>query len=146
MALDADLTRSRHADVVLERHNGAARAREYCLCEITDWIGDVGAAVRDFSRRLAALDRYAVRHMQGDESLPLTAAFWLVRATRRNRQLVADHRHFFHARFPGSGRAWVAALTSRAARLPTEPALLWVSVAGERVFPWRLGSAPYEAR
>lgn len=136
--LDREARSSRWIDVLLERRHPHAPT-EYCSCEIWDWMADVGGSVRDFSRRLDGLDRYGVAHMHGDDPLPLASGFWLLRATRRNRQLVAEHRNFFHARFPGSGRAWLAALTDAAAPMPTEPALLWVSVDGRRVFASRLG-------
>jgi transcriptional regulator with XRE-family HTH domain len=138
-ALDRELARSRHADVVLERRQPPGTPDEYALCEVTDWVEDVGEAVRDFQRRLAALDLYAVSRMRGEEPPPKPSGFWLLRATKRNRQLVGEHRNFFRARFPGSGRAWFAALTQPSAPIPNEPALLWVSVSGERIFAARLG-------
>ena len=136
--LDRDARTSRWVDVLLERRH-AHSATEYCACEIWDWLADVGGSVRDFARRVDALDRHGVARMRGDEPVPRASGFWLLRATRRNRELVAEHRNFFHDRFPGSGRAWLAALASPAAPMPMEPALLWVSVSGERLFPARLG-------
>lgn len=135
--LDRDARTSRWIDVLLERRRDHA-ATEYCACEIWDWIADVGGSVRDFTRRVEALDRYGVARMRGEEPVPRASGFWLLRATRRNRELVAQHRNFFQARFPGSGRAWLAALTGPAAPMPAQPALLWVSVSGDRLFPARL--------
>jgi transcriptional regulator with XRE-family HTH domain len=137
-ALDRDLTRSRHGDLVLSRHR--AGASEWCLIEVVDWVSDVGESVRDFDRRLAALDRFAVARMRAD-AVPRSGGIWLLRATARNRRLVADHHEFFRGRFPGSGRAWLAALTDPAAPMPREPALLWVDVGGTRIFAARLGGA-----
>lgn len=137
--IDRDARTSRAADVLLTRHNPAHGVREYALWDVWDWMADVGANVRDFSRRHEAVDRYAVTRMLPGEPLPRTSACWLVRATQRNRRLIAEHRHFFRARFPGSGRAWLAALQDPNAALPTEPALIWVSVNGERLFEARLG-------
>lgn len=136
--IDRDPGRSRHADVLLERLR-AGLGDEYALCEVSDWVPDVGDAVRDFQRRLAAVDRYAVARMR-DDAVPTTSGFWLVRATLRNRRLVDEHRNFFHSRFPGSGRAWLAALATPTAPMPAEPALLWVDVGGTRIFEARLGS------
>lgn len=133
-ALDRDLTRSRHGDVVLTRR------AEWCLVEVADWVADVGESVRDFGRRSAALDRFAVARMR-DDKVPRTSGFWLLRATRRNRELVNEHRHFFRGRFPGSGRAWLAALTDPGAPMPSEPALLWVDAGGTQIFAARLGGA-----
>ena len=62
---------------------------------------------------------------------------WVVRATRRNRSLVAEHGALFRARFPGSASHWLESLrTGRS--MPSEPALLWVTVAGDRLFASRL--------
>lgn len=138
--IDRDARTSRAADVLLERRAQAnAKQREYALWSVTDWIEDAGAVVRDFTRRLAAIDRYAVARMLGDEPVPNTSGCWLVRATRRNRQLIAEHRNFFRARFPGSGRAWLASLSNPGAPVPKQPALIWVSVKGDRLLPARLG-------
>ena len=101
--IDPDAGRSRHADVLMERRQ-VGLGDEYALCEVSDWVPDVGDGVRDFQRRLAAVDRYAVARMR-DDAVPRTCGFWLVRATLRNRRLVDEHRNFFHSRFPGSGRA-----------------------------------------
>ena len=136
--IDREARTSRWADVLLERRHAHA-STEYCICEIWDWVADVGGSVRDFSRRLDALDRYGVARMRGDEPVPRAGGFWLLRATRRNRELVNEHRNFFHSRFAGSGRAWLAALTSTAAPMPSDPALLWVDVGGTRIFAARLG-------
>jgi transcriptional regulator with XRE-family HTH domain len=138
-ALDADLTRSRHGDVVLSRQR--AELPEWCLIEVIDWVADAGESVRDFDRRLAALDRHAVARMKPGQDVPRSSGFWLLRATRRNRELVDEHRHFFRGRFPGSGRAWLAALTSEDAPMPSAPALLWVDVKGTRIFVARLGGS-----
>lgn len=145
--IDREARTSRAADVLLHRRRAAAPAElvgpalpaEYAICEIWDWLDDVGGSLRDFSRRLDAIDRYAVARMIGDDPLPGTSGCWVLRATRRNRHLVAEHRNLFRARFPGSGHAWVTALTNPAALLPSQPALLWVAVNGEKVFPARLG-------
>jgi transcriptional regulator with XRE-family HTH domain len=132
-ALDRELTRSRHGDVVL------SRTVEWCLVEVVDWMADVGEAVRDFGRRLAALDRLSVARMRGDV-MPKSGGLWLLRATARNRRLVAEHHEFFRGHFPGSGRAWLAAITHPDHAMPAEPALLWVDVKGTRIFAARLGT------
>jgi hypothetical protein len=138
-ALDRDLVRSRHGDVVLERRMGSAAVDEWCLVEVVDWTDDVGESVRDFSRRLGALDRFAVARMRGDRAMPMTSGVWLLRATQRNRRLVAEHRLVFRGRFPGSSRGWLAALTNSVAPMPAQPAMLWVDVRGTRINAARLG-------
>jgi transcriptional regulator with XRE-family HTH domain len=130
--LDREARTSRAADVILRRN------REYVIVEVWDWFDDVGAALRDFDRRLEALERFAIARMT-DDIVPITAGCWVVRATQRNRRLLRAHRNLFQARFPGSGHAWLAAVSSAGAAMPREPALLWVAVAGDRLFPARLG-------
>ena len=104
---------------------------------MADWFDDVGWSQRDFGRRLLATERYAIARMSGDE-LPVASGCWVVRATRRNRLLVAQHANLFRARFPGSGHAWLEALTTPEAAMRREPALLWVSVDGTRLYASRL--------
>lgn len=130
--LDRHAAASRWADVVLRR------MLDHALVEVIDLFTDVGAAGRDWQSRLEALERHAIARMTGDD-LPSVSGVWLVRATRRNRQLVNDHRLFFRALMPGSGAAWLAALTRPDAPMPRQPALLWVTVNGDRIYPARLG-------
>lgn len=146
-ALDRDARTSRAADVLLER------GHEYAITEVWDWFDDVGAAQRDWDRRLDALDRYAIGRLSPNAApgalprpggavepavLPKIGGCWVVRATRRNRLLVSEHRHLFRARFAGSGHAWLEALTT-SRPMPERPALLWVSVDGRHLYPARLG-------
>lgn len=138
-ALDREARTSRAADVLLQRGN------EWCLQEVWDWFADVGAAFRDWDRRLDAVERLAISRMAppvadaggNAELLPRVGGCWVVRATRRNRRLVDEHRHLFRARFPGSAHAWLAALTTPAS-MPPIPAILWAAVDGTRFFPSRL--------
>ena len=136
--LDRDVGRSRWGDVLLHRRR-PGDADEYALLEVIDWFDDVGAPTRAWQRRLDAVERYAIARMVDDQTLPRVSGCWVVRATRRNRQLIGEHRNFFQTRFPGSGRAWITALTQSATPMPAGSALLWVSVRGERMFPVRLG-------
>jgi transcriptional regulator with XRE-family HTH domain len=139
-AIDREARTSRAADMLLQR------GHEWCLQEVWDWFADVGAAFRDWDRRLAAVERLAIARMAPPPDpapadtvpLPRVGGCWVVRATRRNRRLVAEHGHLFRARFPGSSRAWLAALTTQAT-MPTASALLWASVDGTRLFASRLG-------
>jgi transcriptional regulator with XRE-family HTH domain len=137
-SLDTDLRRSRHGDVVLERPSRALSVHEWCLVEVVDWTDDVGQSVRDFDRRLAALDRLAVARMRGEGVPPKASGLWLLRATMNNRRLVTDHRLFFRGRFPASSSAWLTSLTSPDAAMPLEAGLLWVDVRGTRIFTVRL--------
>jgi hypothetical protein len=108
-AIDRNIGRSRFADVLLDRRRRPAQP-EYALFEVIDWFEDVGDPMRAWQRRLDAVERYAIARMQPGDDLPAVSGCWVVRATQRNRRLVADHRHLFSSRFPGPGHAWLAAL------------------------------------
>ncbi|OGN86163.1 MAG: hypothetical protein A2X23_04150 [Chloroflexi bacterium GWC2_73_18] len=60
-----------------------------------------------------------------------------MRATKRNRALVRDHRAFFRARFPVAGDRWLRALAGEAPA-PSAPGLLWVDLRGTRLWGARL--------
>ncbi len=139
-AIDDPSTRSRSIDVLLERTR-AHEATEVAVIEVIDWFADVGASLRDWDRRLARVEQRAVaRHTSEHRSRPLVprvSGCWVIRATGRNRQLLAELHGLFTSRFPGSGRAWLQALVSETV-MPSTPALLWISVKGERIWPCRL--------
>jgi transcriptional regulator with XRE-family HTH domain len=133
-AIDLDPARSRAGDVVLTREE------ELALVEAFDWLDDVGDAFRSWDRRLATVEQRAIAlaPLGTDATTLRTAGIWVLRATRTNRRLVADHRALFQARFPGSGAAWLRALSDPAHPMPQTPALLWISVTGDRLYPARL--------
>ena len=138
--IDREARTSSAADVLLHRRV-PQRAAEYALAEVIDWFDDVGAPMREWQRRLDAVERYAISRMRPDDELPRTSGCWIVRATRRNRELIGEHRNLFRARFPGSGRAWLAALADTDVPMPTQPALLWVTVSGDRLYATRWTAA-----
>jgi len=111
------------ADLVL------ARSDERAIIEIWNWLADVGDAFRSWDRKLERI---------GAGTTTRTSGCWAMRATRRNRTLVAAHATLFNARFPGSGAAWLAAFGDARAPMPADAALLWVSVRGDRLFPARI--------
>jgi transcriptional regulator with XRE-family HTH domain len=116
-------------DVVL-----AAEQRHRMICvECWNTIGDVGAAVRTSMRKVAELDAMAAGRLGGAASAGLV---WVVRATARNRNLVDRYPEVFAARFVGSSKRWVAALTE-GTDPPAEPGLVWTDVAATRLFAWR---------
>lgn len=138
--IDRDARTSRAADVLLHRISQRDGVDEYAFWDVWDWFEDVGGPVRDFGRRMEAVDRYAVARMRGNDArLPRIGGCFVVRATTRNRELIRDHRHFFEARFPGSSHQWLTALTNPGTEMPRQPALIWVAVNGDRLFPSRLG-------
>jgi transcriptional regulator with XRE-family HTH domain len=110
------------------------RSRTMVLVECWNTVGDLGAAVRTTNRKLAEAAELAIA--VGGERPFTVRSVWVVRATARNRALVARYPEIVSARFPGSSARWVAALT-RGAELPAEPGLVWCDVAATRLFAWR---------
>jgi hypothetical protein len=141
LAIDEAARGSRFLDVALERSAVSGRP-EAVVLEIVDWLDDVGSALRDWQRRLARLDRLASVRLTRDDPdtaqpiLPRVGGCWVLRATRRNRQLVADHQLVFRTTFPGSATGWLRALTSQVP-IAEHPALLWVSVDGRKLWASR---------
>jgi transcriptional regulator with XRE-family HTH domain len=110
------------------------RHRVLIVVEAWNTIGDIGAAVRSTRRKLAEADELAVA--RGDGSPCRVAAAWVLRASRRNRELVARYPEVFAAAFPGSSAGWARALSSGTAP-PDETGLVWCDVAATRLFAWR---------
>jgi transcriptional regulator with XRE-family HTH domain len=110
------------------------RRRRLILAECWNTFGDIGAAARSTNRKVSEAEAFA-SHLWGEEPHRV-AAVWVVRATLRNRQLVARYADVFAARFPGSSAGWVAAL-GRRGEPPVEPGLVWCDVGAGRVFAWR---------
>jgi transcriptional regulator with XRE-family HTH domain len=133
--IDREARSSRFADVLLARPR--LRPSEVALIEVIDWFDDVGSPLREWPRRLEAVERQAIARMVGEEAVPRVSGCWLVRATRRNRALIGQHQNLFRSRFSGSGRAWLSALTDPTRTMPEESALLWVAVSGDRLFALR---------
>lgn len=110
------------------------RRRRLTLVEAWNTIGDVGAAARGFSRKLAETGQLAPA--LGGERPYRVSGCWIVRATARNRALVARYPEVFASRFPGSSTAWVRALAT-GGEPPEQPGLAWCDVAATRLFAWR---------
>lgn len=121
---------SRSADVGL-RHDGH---RVLSLIECWNTIGDIGAAARSTSRKLAEAEALAVAI--GGERPFAVRGCWVVRDTRANRALLGRYPEVFTARFPGSSAAWVRALAAGTAP-PAEPGLVWCDRSGGRLYAWR---------
>jgi transcriptional regulator with XRE-family HTH domain len=119
----------RSVDVVLR-----AEARRTMICiECWNVIGDIGAAARSSARKAAEVDALATGFWgEGVRA----ALVWMVRATARNRALVARYPEVFASHFRGSSQQWVAALTAGAAP-PNEPGLVWCDLSATRVWAWR---------
>jgi transcriptional regulator with XRE-family HTH domain len=121
---EADLGGAGVADILL------TRGAQAVLVEVWDYFSDVGAAFRSWDRKLARIAVGGYEQVSG---------VWVVRATRRNRELVGNHREVFRARFPERGTSWLGALESPGRPAPVRAGLLWVSVRGDRLYPARLG-------
>jgi transcriptional regulator with XRE-family HTH domain len=119
---ELDLGGAGVADIVL------ARPSEWALVEVWDWFADVGDAFRSWDRKIERVGATTDARVSG---------CWVIRATRRNRELVSGHRSLFAARFPGSSRAWLASFREAPEPMPAEAALVWVSVRGDRLFASR---------
>jgi transcriptional regulator with XRE-family HTH domain len=101
--------------------------------ECWNTISDFGAAARSSSRKLADLAVVAAARWSESSSVGIV---WVVRATARNRGLIARYPEAFASRFPGSSRTWLDALKGSASP-PSEPGLLWCDVGSSRLFAWR---------
>ncbi len=121
---------SRSIDVCLR----SDRQRRLIVTEAWNTIGDVGAGARSFQRKLAEAGQLAVAI--GGEWPYAVHGVWVVRATTRNRALVARYPEDFRAALPGSSARWVAALTAGLPP-PEAPGLVWCDPQANRVFAWR---------
>jgi HTH-type transcriptional regulator / antitoxin HipB len=102
--------------------------------EAWNTLGDIGAGVRSFDRKVAAALEVGVA-IGGDRPYDVHGV-WVVRATRRNRDLVARYPEVFASKFPGSSARWVAALMT-GSQPPREPGLVWADAAATGLFAWR---------
>ena len=98
----------------------APAQRRQLHVECWNTIGDVGAAARSSSRKLADLEDLATARWGDGATVGLV---WVVRSTARNRALVARSPEVFASRFPGSSQRWVAAPMTGAPP-PDEPVRL----------------------
>jgi transcriptional regulator with XRE-family HTH domain len=110
------------------------RRRLLIQVECVNTFGKVNEAVRSSDRKRAEAEEVAVAVGHGEEYR--VRQVWVIRATRRNREIVAAYPHIFESRFRGPSRAWVDALT-KATDAPLEAGLIWCDVACTRLFAWR---------
>ena len=114
---------------------GLSSSAQQAMVDVECWntMGDIGAGARSSARKQAELEALAVAKWGADARASMV---WVVRATARNRALLARYPEIFARRFPGSSRAWVKALTD-GGPIPTEPGLVWCNVVCTRLFHWR---------
>ncbi len=120
----------RSADVGLRDDRNA----RLVLVECWNTMGNVGAAVRSFHRKLAEAEQFAVAIGSGRPHA--VHGCWVVRATSANRALVARYPEAFAGSLPGSSAGWASAL-ARGEDPPVEPGLVWSDVRATRLVPWR---------
>jgi len=115
---------------------GLRNDRQRWLIQVECWntFGSLNASMRSTDRKKADAEALAIAIGNGD---PYTVhQVWAVRATRRNRELMATYPEIFATRFTASSRAWVATLT-RGETPPPGPGLVWSDVAATRLLEWR---------
>jgi transcriptional regulator with XRE-family HTH domain len=106
--------------------------RRLWLIECWNSFGDIGAGARSSARKVAEAERLAIA-LGGQEPYAVRSC-WVVRDTRRNRELVRRYPEVFAARFPASSRGWVAALET-GVDPPLEPGLCGAIVTRRRSLP-----------
>ena len=109
--------------------------RRLVVVECWNTIGDIGGAARSSARKAAEAEALATARW--GESPHAVGLVWVVRATARNRALIARYPEVFAARFPGSSARWVRALATVSEEPPDEPGLVWCDPAATRLFAWR---------
>jgi transcriptional regulator with XRE-family HTH domain len=120
----------RSADVGLIDDRGG----RLILVECWNTIGDLGAAARATDRKYGEAASLAIARW--GERPHRVGCVWVVRASARNRALVARYPEILTARFRGSSARWVEALITRAAP-PAEPGLVWTDLDATRLYAWR---------
>ena len=119
----------RSADIGL----AAPGFRRLIHVECWNTIGDIGAAVRSSNRKHCELHDLAIARWGRGATVHLV---WVIRATARNRNLVARYPETFARALPGSSRQWTDALMSGTPP-PEVPGLVWCDPAATRLFAWR---------
>lgn len=129
----SDPSRSTDVGLVDDQH------RRLLLVECVNLFGSVNASILSSDRKRAEAEALAVSIGHGE---PYTVhVCWVVRATRRNRRLLAAYPELFASRFPGSSKRWVETLT-KAASPPASPGLVWCDAGATRIFEWRARVEP----
>jgi transcriptional regulator with XRE-family HTH domain len=111
------------------------RHRQLRIIEAWNHLGDVGGAARSTSRKVAEAEPLAV--VAGGDGEPYAVvACWVLRDTRHHRDLLRRYPEVFATRFPGSSRAWAAALTN-GTPAPLAAGLVWSDQRATRIFARR---------
>jgi hypothetical protein len=110
------------------------RRRRLILVECCNVMGDIGSSTRSSDRKRAEAEALAIALGHGKPYA--VHVCWVLRATRRNRELVGRYPTIFSSRFPGSSRAWVQALTA-GGEPPAARGLVWTDLPCTRLHEWR---------
>lgn len=110
------------------------------ITECWNTFGNINASVRNTRRKIAEAEALSVS-LGGDSGPYRVAACWIVRDTRRNREIVGRYPEVFGSVFTGSSAGWVKALTTPGAEPPTEIGLIWCDLAATRLFARRSANA-----
>jgi transcriptional regulator with XRE-family HTH domain len=116
------------------------RRRRLIVEEAWNSIRDIGASARSFQRKVAVARDLGIAI--GGDNPYMVHGVWVVRGTRRNRELVASYPEVFARFFPGSSAQWVAALET-GSPAPSEPGLVWTDLRATRLFAWRRREPAY---
>jgi transcriptional regulator with XRE-family HTH domain len=110
--------------------------RVLLINECWNSFGNINASVRSTRRKIAEAEALAVA-VGGERGPYRVAACWIVRDTRRNRELLARYPEVFASTFSGSSVGWVRALTTPGVAAPVEAGLVWCDREATRLFAWR---------
>jgi hypothetical protein len=109
------------------------------LDECWNTFGNINASIRSTRRKIAEAQELAIA-IGGEAGAYRVAACWIVRHTRRNREIIARYPEVFGTTFTGSSDAWVKALTGQGDP-PDELGLVWCDLKATRLFTWRRRAA-----
>lgn len=108
--------------------------RRLLLVECVNSLGDIGAAMRSSDRKAKDAEGLAIALGHGE---PYTVHIcWVIRNTRRNRELLLRYPEIFASRFTGSSRAWTRAVVA-GEKPPQALGLVWSDVKATHLFEWR---------
>jgi transcriptional regulator with XRE-family HTH domain len=143
-------TRRQRALVLPTRPLDPALSTDVCLAddrlrvlfqlECWNTFGSINASVRSTRRKIADAQALAVA-IGAEGGAYRVAACWIVRDTRRNREIVGRYPEVFAATFTGSSARWLQALTTAEVRPPNELGLVWCDLNATRLFPRRYQAA-----
>ncbi len=109
--------------------------RVLIIHECWNTFGNINESIRSTRRKVAEAGNLAVAIGNGRPYA--VAAVWIVRDTRRNREIMGRYPEVFAAAFPGSSRQWVQALTRNEHVPPPDAGLVWCDVRATRLIAWR---------